>query len=302
MGSLSDVLLADGRQVTCRAKGKLRIEGLTTTNPVVVGDTVRITEESGELLIEAVQDRHNYILRESPRRKMQRHVLAANIDQAVLVSTLIEPVFKAQFVDRFLVTCAAYHIPATIVLNKTDLWHEDEERMATQLSSRYSSAGVQVLAISAKEFKGLENLHTLLQHKTTLVAGQSGVGKSSLLNALMPELDLKTARLSGYTGKGMHTTAFACMFALPGGGFIIDTPGVKEWTLIDIKPEELSHYFPEFKKLLPGCKFNNCLHTDEPSCAVKGALDKHAVSQSRYDSYVFMLNELKQLNQWEIES
>lgn len=301
-GSLSDVLLDTGKVVSCRVKGKLRIGGITTTSPVVVGDKVVVEMESAEGTISEVLDRHNYIVRESPRRRMQRHVLAANVDQALLITTLREPTFKPGFCDRFLVTCELYHIPCVIVFNKDDLWTADDQTSFTEFTSTYERAGSETMQASALTNDGLDELRLRLSTKTTLFAGQSGVGKSSLINRLLPALDLKTAELSGYSGKGIHTTTFATMFPMPSGGFIIDTPGVKEWTVMDLKPEELGQYFPEFRKEMDRCHFGNCFHLDEPKCSVKEAVVTGRISASRYDSYLAMVDELRQLNRWEIES
>jgi ribosome biogenesis GTPase len=300
-GSLSDVLLDTGEQITCRVKGKLRIGGVTTTNPVVVGDNVVVETESGEGVISEVLDRHNYIVRESPRRKMQRHVLAANVDQALLVTTLREPTFKPGFCDRFLLTCEAYHIPCVIVFNKDDLWSNDDRLSYEECVSTYEAANARVMHASAISGSRVPELEQVLSGKTTLLAGQSGVGKSSLINRLLPDLYLKVGDLSGYSGKGIHTTTFAAMFALQRG-FIIDTPGVKEWSVMDMKPEELGQYLPEFRREMDKCRFNNCLHMDEPQCAVKEAVEAGAIAVSRYDSYLSMLEEVKQLKRWEIES
>jgi len=301
-GSWSEVLLDNGRILNCRVKGKLRIGNVTTTNPVIVGDRVSVETDDVEDVgvIAEVADRHNYIVRASPGRKRQRHVLAANIDQAMLVTTLVEPDFKPGFADRFLVTCEAYHIPAVVVLSKEDLWHKASQEDATTAST-YGMAGYEVVRVSAIKGWQVDEIRELLAGKTTLVAGQSGVGKSTLINKLIPGLDLKTAQLSGYTGKGIHTTTFACMFALPDGGFLIDTPGVKEWSVTDMRPEELAHYFPEFKALMMDCRFNNCLHVDEPGCAVTEALATGRVAASRYGSYLTILGELRELAHWEIE-
>jgi ribosome biogenesis GTPase len=267
---------------------------------VVVGDRVTVGRYSAEPIISEVLERHNYIVRESPRRRLQRHVLASNVDQAMLITTVVQPTFKAGFADRFLVTCEAYHIPAIVAVNKEDLW-KDERDAFTELSRIYTSAGYAVVSVSAENGSHLEEVSQLLVGKTTLIAGQSGVGKSSLVNKLIPGLDLKTSDLSGYTGKGTHTTTFAAMFALPGGGFLIDTPGVKEWTVTDMKPEELCHYFPEFREAMDNCRFNNCLHVDEPGCEVKQRVAEGEIAASRHEGYLSMLAELKKLNRWEID-
>lgn len=299
-GSLSEVQLDGGKMVTCRVKGKLRIGGVTTTNPVVVGDRVSVELEAGDATITEVDDRRNYIVRESPRRKMQRHVLAANVDQCMLITTLVEPDFKPGFADRFLATSEAYHIPAVIVFNKEDLWSEGDRAALESRVLSYRNCGYEVLSVSAETGSNLEVMNDMLRERSTLLAGQSGVGKSSIVNRLIPGLDLKTADLSSYSGKGIHTTTFAAMFPLPGGGFIIDTPGVKEWSLADMLPEELGQYLPEFRKAMENCRFKNCLHVDEPHCAVKEAVQAGRISLSRYESYLMMLDELKQLNRWEV--
>lgn len=278
-----------------RVKGKLKIDDeISSTNPIAVGDEVVYDREGEEqLIIREVSPRRNYIIRVSPHNRHQKHIIAANLDAALLVATLAEPRTSAGFIDRFLITAEAYHIPAIIVYNKADLM--DEKMMQTLESLRriYEDASYEVYGVSALDKSTIAALEKRLAGNITLFSGHSGVGKSTLINALMPELELRTAEVSAWSGKGQHTTTFAEMFDLPGGGKIIDTPGVKEFGLIDIEREELSQYFPEMRRVMSGCRFNNCMHLAEPGCAVKAALDAGSVSMERYSSYVGILDTIE---------
>lgn len=279
------------------------MEGFTTTNPVAVGDRVRIELDEKNMTgsIKGILTRHNYIVRKSPKQGKKRHVLAANIDLAVLICTLKQPDIKYGFIDRFLSSCQLYHIPVLIVLNKEDLINENLEEEWQFFHATYQSIGYPVIRISALKKTGLENLKTHLENKTCLLSGNSGVGKSLLINRLIPNLDIKTKPLSKYSGKGTHTTTFSQMYAIPDGGFLIDTPGIKEWQLTDVKPNELAHYFPEFAALINKCKFQDCLHRKEAECAVRAAVDNGEISPFRYEQYLNIYQELKSINYWELD-
>ena len=282
-----------------RTKGVLKLEDITSTNPVAVGDWVDFdieSEASGTALINEILPRDNYINRQSPRHKHQHHIVAANLDQSVLVATLREPRTSQGFIDRFLVASEMYHVQPVIVFNKSDLFRSKEQLLYEQLRDMYSRLGYIVLLVSAEKKEGLEQLVNVLQGKTTLLSGHSGVGKSSLLNELFPGMNRKTQDVSGWSGKGQHTTTFAEMFDLPGGGRIIDTPGMREFGIVDISKQELSHYFPEMKNRIQGCQFNNCLHSDEPGCAIKDAVNTGDIHEDRYVSYRTILDSIEEKN------
>lgn len=282
-----------------RTKGVLKLEDITSTNPVAVGDWVDFdieSEASGTALINEILPRDNYINRQSPRHKHQHHIVAANLDQSVLVATLREPRTSQGFIDRFLVASEMYHVQPVIVFNKSDLFRAKEQQLYEQLRDMYSRLGYIVLLVSAEKKEGLEQLVNVLQGKTTLLSGHSGVGKSSLLNELFPGMNRKTQDVSGWSGKGQHTTTFAEMFDLPGGGRIIDTPGMREFGIVDISKQELSHYFPEMKNRIQGCQFNNCLHSDEPGCAIKDAVNTGDIHEDRYVSYRTILDSIEEKN------
>lgn len=296
-GSWYTVKNDTGDWLNARMKGVFKIDEITSTNPVSVGDEVEIeTENEAEqtAIITAIHPRRNYINRQSPRVKHQHHIVAANLDQSVLVATLKEPRTSQGFIDRFLVASEMYHVPALVVFNKSDIYKQKEQDKYEALRSMYTAAGYRVLLVSAAREEGIEELQQLLHNKTTLISGHSGVGKSSLLNALLPELKLRTQDVSGWSGKGMHTTTFAEMFDLPGGGRIIDTPGMREFGLVDISKQELSHYFPEMRVRLNDCQFNNCLHVNEPGCAVKQAVADGLLHEDRYVSYVNILDSIEE--------
>lgn len=293
--------LQTGVAVECRVRGKLRLSGTRSTNPVAVGDTVDYQRGEGAEhggagdgigVITTIHPRRNYIIRRASNLSKESHILAANIDQAVIVATLFRPETKPEFIDRFLVTCEAYKIPAVIVINKSDLLHDSEAREALEEFRRiYTSAGYPVLEVSGLKCENVEPLAELTHDKTTLFAGNSGVGKSTLIRCLDPEAGVRVAEISGAHNKGQHTTTYASMYPLPRGGYIIDTPGIKGFGLIDINPEELYQFFPEMMKYAGRCQYYNCTHTHEPGCAVEEALAAGDIAESRYVSYLKILEE-----------
>lgn len=296
-GSWYSVRSSDGTFRNARIKGRLKIdEDISSTNPVAVGDIVTFEHEGGaedNLVITGVAQRSNYIVRVSPHNKNQKHIVAANLDLAVIIATIAEPRTSPGFVDRFLITAEAYHIPVLIVLNKTDLLKEKHRQQLEQWKEMYGKAGYEVYPMVALEDQYVRALEERLRGKTTLFSGHSGVGKSTLINQLIKGLNLKTTKVSDWSGKGQHTTTFAEMFDLPFGGKIIDTPGVKEFGLIDIEREELWEYFPEMRAVAGDCRFNNCMHINEPGCAVKKAIGSQRVSEDRYRSYLGILDTIE---------
>lgn len=287
---------AGGRLTSCRIKGIFKIDQeITSTNPAVVGDEVELEWDSSEsdAQITEIFPRKNYIVRSSPHRKFLRHIVASNLDQGILVASLREPRTSAGFIDRFLVTANAYHIPGMLLVNKTDLLRTKEQRLLEVWKQRYQRIGYPVLLTSALEGSGLDILRRQLEGKVSLMAGHSGVGKSSLINSLIPDLGLKTQAVSGWSGKGIHTTTVAETFELPGGGRIIDTPGIREFGIVDLEPPELSHYFVEMQEFISLCAFNNCLHAEEPGCAVKQAVEEGKIDFERYASYLNILASLE---------
>ena len=285
----------EGAFRNARMKGVLKIDDITSTNPVAVGDEVEIEMESGTEntgTISAISDRQNYINRQSPRHKHQHHIIAANLDQSLLVATLKEPRTSQGFIDRFLVASEMYHVNPLIVFNKSDLYKKKELDKYDAWRKMYEEVGYKVFLISAAKQEGVEEIKQILKDKTTLISGHSGVGKSSLLNVIFPEMNLKTGDISGWSGKGQHTTTFAEMFDLPFGGRIIDTPGMREFGLVDIEKQELSHYFPEMRDRLNNCQFNNCLHLNEPDCAIKAAVVNGEIQEARYVSYLNILDSI----------
>ena len=286
-----------GRSWNARTKGVLKLEDITSTNPVAVGDWVDFEIESdaqGTALIDQILPRHNYINRQSPRHKHQHHIVAANLDQTVLVVTLREPRTSQGFIDRFLVAAEMYHVKPVLVFNKSDLYRAKELQLFEALRDMYRPLGYPVLLVSAEKQEGLDELNAVLKDKTTLMSGHSGVGKSSLLNVLFPGMNRKTQDVSGWSGKGQHTTTFAEMFDLPQGGKIIDTPGMREFGIVDLSKQELSHYFPEMKDLIQQCQFNNCLHSNEPGCAIKAAVNQGMIHEDRYVSYRTILDSFEE--------
>lgn len=292
-GSAYSVRLDSGEEVACRVKGNFRIKGIRTTNPVAVGDRVTVAESADDAdYITAIAPRRNYIIRRASNLSKESHILAANLDCAALVATLRDPQTPTTFIDRFLATAEAYSVPAMLILNKTDLWDDEDRELGELVATLYRSIGYPVYEVSAATGFGLETLCDALLGKTTLLAGNSGVGKSSLINALVPGADLKTGRISDIHHTGMHTTTFSEMIDIPGGGELIDIPGVKGFGTIDFKPEEVSHYFPEIFRESAGCRYSDCKHTGEPGCAVVPAVEEHRISESRYASYLSILEEL----------
>ena len=283
-------VLHEGEVLRCRMRGKLRLRGIRSTNPIVVGDTVHCEAgEDGEWVIVDIAPRHNYIIRRASNLSKESHIIAANIDRAMLVVTLIEPVTAVEFIDRFLVTCEAYKVPVTILLAKIDLLRETPE-MVEQFHHIYEGAGYEVIDISATEGIGVERVKEMLSGKTTLLSGNSGVGKSTLIGAIDPTIEIRTGEISDSFHKGKHTTTFSTMYRV-ADGFIIDTPGVKGFGLIDIDDKELWHYFPEMISRAGECKFFNCTHTHEPHCAVIEAVKNEEIAFSRYESYLKILDE-----------
>ena len=294
-GSSYQVLLDDGKSVNCRIKGKFRLKGIRTTNPVAVGDRVTVDASAADAAyITAIEPRRNYIIRRASNLSKEAHIIAANIDQAVLVASLCHPATSTTFIDRFLATAEAYGVPAVIVINKTDLLDDNDDReLLDAISYLYRSIGYTVVALSAATGEGVDKLRTLLDGKISLLSGNSGVGKSTLINDLIPGLWLRTGEISTTHDTGMHTTTFSEMFALPGehGGYIIDTPGVKGFGTIDFDQHEVAHYFPEIFSTGAGCRYSNCTHTHEPGCAVREALEECRIAQSRYASYLSILED-----------
>ena len=298
-GSWYVVKNEEGKTFNARIKGKFKIDDITSTNPIAVGDHVEVEMENegeGSVTITRIFDRKNYITRQSPHNKHHHHIIASNLDQALLFATLKEPRTSQGFIDRFLVTSEAYHIPAVIVFNKADLHRKKEENKLEELRSIYETIGYRVMAMSIAKETGVEEVKELLRDKVTLLSGHSGVGKSSFINMVFPDMKLKTQDVSGWSGKGLHTTTFAEMFDLPptGGGKVIDTPGLREFALMDISKQELSHYFPEMRMLINDCQFNNCMHINEPGCAVKEAVNSGGIATDRYVSYLTILDTIKE--------
>lgn len=293
-GSLYTVKTDDNQEINCKIKGKFRLKGIRTTNPVAVGDRVIVSEmKDGVSYISEILPRKNYIIRRASNLSKEAHIIAANLDQAMLIVTLTLPVTSTTFIDRFLSTAEAYRIPTTIVINKTDLLEDEESReLLDAITYLYTSIGYNVIHASAKNGAGIEEIRSTLTGKITLLSGNSGVGKSTLINQIIPGLDLRTAEISATHLTGMHTTTFSEMFELPGGGYIIDTPGVKGFGTIDYDIYEVAHFFPEIFKESANCRYGNCTHTHEPGCAVLKALDEQRISQSRYASYRSILDDI----------
>ena len=295
-GSSCVVRTDDGTLAECLIKGNFRIRGIKSTNPVAVGDYVTISQpEQGEkAFITEIGERRNYIVRRSPNLSRQSHILACNLDQCLLVITIRHPETFTEFIDRFLATAQAYRIPVVIVINKTDLHTAEDSRKAGEICNLYTGIGYRCLMCSMTQGTGTDELRELLKDKVTLVSGNSGVGKSTIINTLLPGLELRTGRISDKHDTGMHTTTFSEMFNLPEGGWIIDTPGVKGFGSFNMGSDEISHYFPEIFSCSCNCRYGNCTHTTEPGCAVKDAVSTGKIHQSRYNSYLSMLNDESQ--------
>ena len=292
-GSWYTVKTDDGGQlVDCKIKGNFRLKGIRSTNPVAVGDRVTIVpNQEGTAFITAIHDRRNYIIRKSSNLSKQSHIIAANVDLAVLVVTVNYPQTATTFIDRFLASAEAYRIPVVLVFNKTDLLTDEELHYQQMMIDLYDTVGYEAIALSAETGEGMEKLEVALKDKTTVMSGNSGVGKSTLINRLIPGVNLKTAEISDAHNQGMHTTTFSEMLQLPSGGYIIDTPGIRGFGTFDIEPEELTSYFKEIFHFSKDCRFNNCTHTHEPGCAVLKALEEHYIAESRYQSYLSMMDD-----------
>ena len=292
-GSWYVVKTDDGTEINCKIKGNFRLKGIRTTNPVAVGDTVSILPNNdGSAFITAIDERKNYIIRRSSNLSKEAHIIAANVDQALLIVTLAHPVTSTTFVDRFLATAEAYRIPATIVVNKIDLLCDEEDKEYLDAwCYLYRSIGYNVIEVSAATGEGIDKLKESLEDKITLLSGNSGVGKSTIINQIIPGLNLRTAEISSTHDTGMHTTTFSEMFPLPQGGYLIDTPGVKGFGTIDFDRHEVAHFFPEIFEISQDCRFGNCTHTHEPGCAVLSAVEEARISQSRYNSYLSILED-----------
>ena len=298
-GSWYTVKTETGEFCVARIKGIFKIDGITSTNPIAVGDWVKLEPEAGGeeggLMITGIDNRFNYINRQSPGNKHLHHILASNLDQSLLLATLKDPKTSQGFIDRFLVAGEAFHIPSIIVFNKSDIYRKKEMDLFIERKEMYESVGYKVLLMSLENRTGMEEVEEILGNKTTLLSGHSGVGKSSFINTVVPGIFLKTQGVSGWSGKGIHTTTFAEMYDLPQlNAHIIDTPGIREFGLVDIPKQELSHYFPEMRSRLSGCQFNNCLHVNEPGCAIKKALNEGKLSLERYVSYCMMLDSIQE--------
>ncbi len=289
-GSWYDVLGEDRKVYQCRVQGKLRLEGIKETNPVAVGDIVEIFIEGVDASITEIKPRDNHILRQSVKKTGHNHVLAANVDQVMLIATLKHPRTSTGFIDRFLVSAEAFRIPQAIIFNKKDMLGPNELQEMDKLQNLYGSVGVATELISAKTDDSVEGVREILKNRTTLIAGHSGVGKSTLLNRMFPHIDQAISEVSTATEKGIHTTTFAEMFMVDPGTFVIDTPGVKEWGLSEMNQQEISDYFPEMRELRMECKFGSrCLHLTEPHCAILKAVEAGRISPMRYDSYMHMV-------------
>jgi ribosome biogenesis GTPase len=290
----------NGKTYNARIKGVLKIDGITSTNPVAVGDEVEMELENeleSTATISEILERKNYVARISPHNKHQHHIIASNLDQSVLFATLKDPKTSQGFIDRFLVACEMHHVPAIIVFNKADLYKKKETEKFDLMKSIYENIGYKVLLVSVLNNEGVNEVKELLKDKTTLLSGHSGVGKSTLIQTIFPGLDLRMLEVSSWSGKGMHSTTFSEMFDLPFGGKIIDTPGIRELGLADLTRQELSGYFPEMKALVNDCQFNNCLHFNEPGCAVKAAVNEGKISEERFISYLTIMESMDD-NKW----
>ena len=289
-GSWYTVRTDDGHTIDSKIKGNFRLKGIRSTNPVAVGDRVDIiTNQEGTAFITSIEDRRNYIIRKSQNLSKQSHIIAANVDQAFLIVTVNYPQTSTTFIDRFLASAEAYSVPVVLVFNKTDLLTDEERHYQDMMMTLYDTVGYKCMAVSAERGDGVDALLPLLRDKTTLLSGNSGVGKSTLINRILPGVNLRTAEISDSHNTGMHTTTFSEMLELPSGGYIIDTPGIKGFGTFNMEPEEISSYFKEIFRFSHDCRFNNCTHTHEPGCAVLKAVEEHHIAASRYQSYLSML-------------
>lgn len=292
------VLTDEGEKIDCKIKGNFRLKGIRSTNPVAVGDFVTILpNQEGTAFITAIDDRRNYIIRKSQNLSKQSHIIAANVDQACLVVTIAHPETSTTFIDRFLASAEAYRVPVILIFNKTDILDEDERRYLDMMMQLYRTVGYECVALSAETGDGVDVLMPMLEGKTTLFSGNSGVGKSTLLNRLVPGLNLRTSEISDAHDTGTHTTTFSEMIPLPvkaetsARSWLIDTPGIRGFGTFDMEPEEICSYFKEIFKFSADCRFGNCTHTHEPGCAVLKAVEEHYIAMSRYNSYISMLND-----------
>jgi ribosome small subunit-dependent GTPase A len=297
-GSWYTVKDENGTFIECKIKGNLRITGIRSTNPIAVGDNVEFTESKSENetnqtigLINKIEKRKNYIIRKSPNLSKESHIIAANIDQAFLIVTIQYPNTTTTFIDRFLVSAEAYRIPCHLIFNKIDIYNSEQTAQMDTLIETYEKAGYTCLKISAQNKIGLEILKSMMMNKLTVFSGHSGVGKSTIINTIQPSINIRTGKISDAHFSGKHTTTYSEMFELDFGGYIIDTPGIKGFGILEMAKEEISHYFPEIFKLLSNCQYYNCTHTHEPNCAVKKAVDDGEIAQSRYASYLSMLED-----------
>jgi len=293
-GSWYSVKTESGEIIDCRIKGKFRMKGIRTTNPVAVGDRVTYRVEENEShnpvgVITDIEERRNYIIRKASNLSKESQIIAANIDQAFLIITIKDPVTLPGFIDRFLVTAEAYRIPASLVINKLDIYNEKDYQKLEEYLWTYEEIGYKCYQVSAEKNFNIDTLRDDMRGKINVLSGHSGVGKSSIINRLDPELDLKTAQISDYHRQGKHTTTFSEMFEMHGGGYLIDTPGIRGFGVIDMEKEEISHFFPEIFKLLKDCRYHNCTHIHEPGCAVKAALEAGEIPVTRYESYLSLV-------------
>jgi len=296
-GSWYQVKDIEGNLWNARMKGVFKLDDITSTNPIAVGDVVDFdleNEKEQSVIITKIHDRLNYINRQSPRVKSQQHIVAANVDQSLLIATIKEPRTSQGFIDRFLVACEMYHVPAMILFNKMDIYKEKELAIFDRMKEVYERIGYKVIGTSLKRNNSIDEIKEELKDKTTLISGHSGVGKSTFINIVLPHAQVRTQDVSGWSGKGQHTTTFAEMYDLPFGGKIIDTPGMKEFGLVDVEKGELSGYFPEMKKRLNDCQFNNCLHINEPGCAIKQGVIDGVINEDRYVSYYNILESISE--------